>query len=495
MKNRFVKLISSILFLSSFSFLSSCKKNENDEFTIFSINDLHGSLKESVSDSELGVAKLEYAIKHDIDYSKNSSIIIAVGDMFEGGYLAHEDKTLTDSVLASMGVEAMVLGNHDFSWGIATIKDLKAKAKYPYLACNIIDENGSHTNDISDDYTIIEKDGLKVGIIGCASAQSSILDSALNGYTFSTSLSYIGDSIAALDEKKCDIKIVAVHNSYTNKYVSSIAQTFNSTQIQGIFGAHTHKFEKETLSNSIPFLQGGCNSKGYCKMTFDKKEKKVKRFSYVNDCYNNYNNIEDSLLNNDIVSEISEADKKFYSDETICEFDSKFRRYNELNKFIPYVMIGEAKRLGWTSSNQFLAIHNLAGIRSDIPAGYATKETLFKTEPFDNKVKVILNVKGSLISSTLSNIESNYKSEHYAYMAEDEKEFSQDKVYDIITIDYVSESRYWPISNTQYDFDCQNNASDNKNNKVKYIFDAMIDFIKSEAVNGKCKKYCARDFR
>lgn len=517
MKNK--RIITSILFGFIFSFLSGCVSinssqssstsskttptftsstltTKPEEITIFSINDLHGSLKESPSDGELGVAKLDYALKHDEDYNPDTSIIISSGDMWEGGYLSHEDKYLTDDVLAKMGVEAMVLGNHDFSWGIDTIKQLRAKSKYPYLACNIANENGRHVNDFSDNYTIIEKAGLKVGVIGVASAESSITSSALEGYTFSENISLVRECVRALENEKCDITVLAIHNNYEYKFTSEIANNFTQSQISGIFGAHTHQFEKETIgSNKIPYLQAGCNSKGYAKMTFSLPTKKVKSFSYNSNVYNDFNNTDNSSLNQDILNKINEADLKYNPTETICEFDTKFRRYYELNKFIPYVMMGEAKRLGWTSKNKFLALHNLAGIRSDIPSGKATKEILFKTEPFDNKVKVIPNVKGSALSSTMGVVESAYKTDHYAYMCEDEQEFSTSKTYDIITIDYVCESKYWKINNPRYNLDRTNNNGNNNNNKVKYIFDTMIDFIKSEGKNGSYKIYHGSDFK
>ena len=102
---------------------SSEEENKPEIITIFSINDLHGSIKEYPYQKELGLAKLEYAIKHDIDYDPETSIIISCGDSWQGGYLSHEEKTITDSLLSKMGVECMVLGNHEFDWGLETIRN------------------------------------------------------------------------------------------------------------------------------------------------------------------------------------------------------------------------------------------------------------------------------------------------------------------------------------------------------------------------------------
>ena len=73
--------------------------NKPELITVFSINDLHGSLKENPDEGELGLAKLEYAIKNDVDYNPETSIIISCGDSWQGGYLSYKERTITDELL------------------------------------------------------------------------------------------------------------------------------------------------------------------------------------------------------------------------------------------------------------------------------------------------------------------------------------------------------------------------------------------------------------
>ena len=417
-----------------------------DTITVFAINDLHGCLKENISSGELGVARLDYAIKHDVDYDSKTSIIISSGDSWQGGYLAHMEKTITDELLGQMGVQAMCLGNHEFDWGIDVIKELKEQSPFPFLACNIKNPNGKHTNELSDNSTIIEKAGLKIGVIGAIGSEqeSSIATNSLSGYSFSEDLNYIDTEITNLQSKNCDLIVLSVHDSCneSSNYVTSIGNRFDTTQIQGIFGAHTHSFEKETVgSNQIPFLQGGCNSYGYSKMTFSIEKKKVIDYSYVK-AYSGYYNVEDSQLNQNIVELIASEDGKYNGDEEIFEAQGTFRRYYELNKFIPEIMLNQAIFYNWKSSNELIAIHNLAGIRSNISSGMVTREMLYKVEPFDNKVKIIKNISGSKIASLLGNIKGTYQSQYDAYMCESNESFDSSKTYDVVTIDYVSEGNY-----------------------------------------------------
>ena len=61
--------------------------NKPKTVTVFSINDIHGSLEPYVDpdygNKELGIARLAYAIKNDEDYDPNTSIILSSGDAWQ----------------------------------------------------------------------------------------------------------------------------------------------------------------------------------------------------------------------------------------------------------------------------------------------------------------------------------------------------------------------------------------------------------------------------
>lgn len=461
--------------------------NKPELITVFSINDLHGSLKENPDEGELGLAKLEYAIKNDVDYNPETSIIISCGDSWQGGYLSYKEKTITDELLGEMGVEAMVLGNHEFDWGINNIKDLKEKSPFPFLACNIRDPHGAHTNEISDNHAIIEKAGAKIGIIGVMGAkeESSIAASSLAGYSFDSRTDIIADEVNYLTGENCDLILLAAHDSYKNEngYINSIASTFDTTQIQGIFGAHTHYFESgEAGSNKIPFVQGGSNSRGYAKMSFSLSNKKAIDHSYEK-AFSKFYNTDSSLLNQTILSRIEEADKLYNGSEEICQLQGDFRKGYELNKFVPEIMLKQAINYGFKGKNELIALHNNSGIRASLSSGSLTREKLFKVEPFENKVKIIKNISGSKVGGLLGTINGSYSSKFYAYMRETDQAFDSSKTYDVVTIDFVSEGygmRYFGDA-PQYDL----------RNEKPFILDIMIDYLQSS----ENKVYNASDYR
>ena len=123
-------------------------------------------------------------------------------------------------------------------------------------------------DDLVDEYKIIERDGLKIGIIGIigqdqiTSITSSIWEDIIFLEPTETVLS-LSDELKG--EKGCDIVIVSAHAGYNNlssefiKKTTSISPVTNKRYIDVCFTAHSHGFDDE-LINGVPFIQSG--SKG-----------------------------------------------------------------------------------------------------------------------------------------------------------------------------------------------------------------------------------------
>ena len=474
---------------------STASKELPDTVTVFSINDVHGSLELDEENRELGLARLEYAIKQDKDYDEDTSIILNGGDAWQGGYLAYKDKTMTDKILSEMGIEFLTLGNHEFDWGIKAIQDNQAVAPYPYLGCNILDKNAERASFVKGS-TIIEKGGVKYGIIGAIGAdqESSISEGLLEDYYFSEDLNLIQKEVDFLQEQDCDLILLSLHDSVDSPYTLSIANTFTSDAIQGIFGAHSHRFENAKIGNhNLPYVQGGSNAKGYCKMTFNMKSKQATNTYYTN-AYSSYCDIDenDPVLNSNIQSIIDEASQQFQPDTSLCYFNGDFRRYYELNQFVPESMILAAQKQGLGSThggNELLAIHNLGGIRSNIASGEGTMRKLYKTFPFENTVEYATNILGSDINKMLeysASCPTIYASDYYCFMTESRTALDLSKTYDIVTISYVTGTSYF------------RNAVNNTNvyplypDKTAYY---TLDLISDRISNPAGQTFYASDYR
>ena len=423
--------------------------NKPKTVTVFSINDIHGSLEPYVDpdygNKELGIARLAYAIKNDEDYDPNTSIILSSGDSWQGGYLAHEDRSLTDKLLGELGVKARAVGNHEFDAGLDKREERSKKAPYPYLGLNIVNSQGEIPS-FRKKSTIIDQGNVRYGVIGVidSNIEDTIRAGAMGEYTFSDSRTLISSERDALYQQGCDLVLLSAHADKDSRYIQSIGNTFLPNKLNGIFGGHSHRFQNVKVgTHQIPYVQGGCNSRGYAKRTFDLTTKKATKEYYVNASI--YYNTSDSLCQRDILNTLKDANSAHPTHE-LATFQDTLRKENELHNFIPQVRIdyGKSQGLGEEKTGRkIVAIHNLGGIRSSIPEGVRTEKELFKFSPFDNLVVKSREVKGSQIRSSIGKDTGNNVTGYYCYRVEGKAALDSSATYDVITIDFVSTSSYW----------------------------------------------------
>src|SRR5690606_27023497 len=64
------------------------------------------------------------------------------------------------------GYDAMTLGNHEFDNGAEIMKKVLARANFPLLCANITERHTGELIDIAQPYLLLERKGVKIGILG-----------------------------------------------------------------------------------------------------------------------------------------------------------------------------------------------------------------------------------------------------------------------------------------------------------------------------------------
>jgi 5'-nucleotidase/UDP-sugar diphosphatase len=97
-------------------------------------------------------------------------ILLDSGDMFQGTPEGIFTKGLASAILMNqLGYSAAVPGNHDYDYTEASLRALAAKAGFPLLAANIFLKDSPETRpDYLMPYTIVEKAGKKIAVLGLA---------------------------------------------------------------------------------------------------------------------------------------------------------------------------------------------------------------------------------------------------------------------------------------------------------------------------------------
>lgn len=250
---------------------ASFEENTVKTVTFLAMNDTHGHLE---NESNAYIAKSGAYIKQQ--KAERDAVVIAVGDMFQGTAISNltKGRAMVES-MNLIGFDAMVIGNHEFDWGIQEIAKFANKdesdgeANFPFLAANIYHKGTTNILDFAKSYTVVESNGLKVGIIGIIGEglTNSISASMVKDYEFGDSVEAVKKAAFELRKNElADIVVLATHNGV--EYNHEYSELSGDYKIDAIFNGHTHLQESSSI-NGTPFIQSGSNGEYVGKVTLD----------------------------------------------------------------------------------------------------------------------------------------------------------------------------------------------------------------------------------
>jgi 2',3'-cyclic-nucleotide 2'-phosphodiesterase (5'-nucleotidase family) len=256
---------------------------------ILHTNDLH-SFFEGSRAGKGGYARLKTIVdelKREALSQDVPTLFLDGGDFGEGTsfYMADEG---ADSLrmLDQLGIDAAVLGNHDYmQGGKGLAKQIeKAKLKAKILSANLSGEWAMGLRGKIPSMVFYQKAGIKIGVFGLSTAEPHFQYPILNpGVIFAPYLAVPPMELYAR-AKKADFLIALTHIGFPmDKFIVK-----NSKEIDLVVGGHTHIrlakpfMQKNLNGKEIPILQAGSNAMGVGQLIieFDPKTKKHQFISY-----------------------------------------------------------------------------------------------------------------------------------------------------------------------------------------------------------------------
>lgn len=190
--------------------------------TILGTSDMHGNIwgysyEDNTETTNNGMARL-YTYIQEVRAENPATFLIDDGDDIQGTIMTDDlyNKTPEEehpmmAAMNYMGFDSMTLGNHEFNWGIPTMQTILSQAEFPVLAANVRDADGNYVTGAG--WTIIEREGIKLAVVGVVTPDIPIWDGGKEGIEDCT---YEGASDAvkaALEEigDQADIIMVSAH--------------------------------------------------------------------------------------------------------------------------------------------------------------------------------------------------------------------------------------------------------------------------------------------
>ena len=428
--------------------------NQLTDINFVMINDTHGAFTDSSQGYSIG--RVDSLVEY-LEATKGDYIFIHNGDAFQGSYVSGQTYGLAMiEALNASSLDCFVIGNHEFDWGIDKIAQYadgnpaNGEADFPFLGANIYYKGTQTRPDWIDAYTIIEQDGIKVGIIGIIgdSHESSILTRYVKDYDFVNPIQIIKSTAEYLrNTAGCGVVVVATHD-YDVSVNEDIAALSGSSRIDAIFCAHTHENITESVTRSdsvvIPVVQ--CSHK-------NQNAKEVVITVQGLDTFSSYTAKLHYPSSYDISDDVQTVIAKYSSiidesNEVLGSASSTISK-STLGAYAVDAMLND-EYASYEFGDVDVAIINTGGVRATINQGDITRAEVFEVFPFNNAV-VLVNIKGSLLKSLCQQNSSYF----YIKVSSSIGSYSslQDNViYQLAVIDYVFEgTRYTQFSGLSAD--------------------------------------------
>src|SRR4029079_6533557 len=140
---------------------------------VVGLNDFHGQLEQTTTliDGRTvtvgGAAQLQTMFDEEEQTLPGRTVLLSAGDNV--GASPPNSALLDDGpaidVENAWGLDATSLGNHEFDFGLERLFAHQARANFPFLSANIVEEATGRTPDWLQRSRVFTIDGTKVGVI------------------------------------------------------------------------------------------------------------------------------------------------------------------------------------------------------------------------------------------------------------------------------------------------------------------------------------------
>lgn len=183
-------------------------------------------------EAPFGLARLSQAVKYEkAKYGADHLVVTDAGDCLQGSPLASYAHSLPiaeglapfTAAYNAVGYDARCLGNHDFNFGLDYLSWYVTHNRAPIINDNVLDAN-TETPRFGQTYQIIEKAGIKIGLLGVVTPYIPHWEQAdhIAGLKFVSAAKQVRH-YAKILKPQVDILAVMYHGGFENDPVTGEA--------------------------------------------------------------------------------------------------------------------------------------------------------------------------------------------------------------------------------------------------------------------------------
>lgn len=424
-----------ILYIAFVLLLGACAPKEKKRITIFYTADEHGWMVESQKADGAAAMMQLWKDKEGYTLEADSFLVLSGGDMWTGASVSTLFKGQSMfQVMQAMGYDAAALGNHEFDFSRDTILARTQRSTFPFLAANVRNDKGDVACFVKP-WHIIERNGVKVGLLGLANTETpnTTSASAVENLTFTSYDETLRAFVPQMREAGAELIVVLGH--ICKEEMFSLVELASAMNIPLITGGHCHMQVLES-KDSVLMIESEPYFRSYVKVVleYDQATKTSK------------------VLSSEIVKNTSET-----RDERIAALVKQWEieANKSLDVNIGYSQTGIARNSdmmrqmvvdAWLQEmpDADLAVTNTGGIRQDIEQGELLVGDILGLLPFNNEL-LKLKVSGAELNDFIARLASLSETYIWAGLSPNSK-YEEDESYVLVTTDFL-----YALTETHFD--------------------------------------------
>lgn len=370
---------------------------DGQRLRIIATNDLHGALDPAhttrgkpVGGATAMAASIERAQREC--QSPCVTLLVDAGDMFQGtaeSNLAHGRPVV--ELYNALGYAAAAVGNHEFDWGLDTLRQRMREARFSILGANVQYRNGRDVQWIPDD-TLVERGPYRIGIIGVIGPETYGSTMAANVATlrFAKPAPIVDSLTRDLRARGADVVVVLAHSGAFCKKngtqscdggVISMARDLRE-RVDAVVSGHTHTLV-DFQTRGVPIVQAQSSGRAVAVLDLapgaaedgGKGEMIAERVYHVSS---------GAHASPEIEAIIDRADARVATlvNRPVARLAAALPRRGD--EYPLGNLIADAQR--WAGQADAAFVNN-GGIRTGLQAGTVTYGDLFEVQPFANPLR------------------------------------------------------------------------------------------------------------
>ncbi len=391
--------------------------SDSVRIALLATNDFHGALLPMTpgwaeGDTIGGAATLAAYARAVQGRFPGATLHLDGGDMMQGTIVSNltHGRAATEA-MASVGVDAAAIGNHEFDWGVDTMISRIEGSAFPWLAANIFEKATGERPEWARPYAWLEAGGLRVAVIGGTTTSTpwTTLPANVEPYEFRDIADVVNELAPRLKAEGADLIVVAAHAGAVvgegeDTWIGEIAEDARqiAAPVDLIVSGHTHS-HVDAVVDGIPIVQARSSGTalGVVTLTFDRGAGRV--VDHTVDVWTmGAEGVDPPPDVARLVTGYAAAVEELAS-RPIAVLGGPLARDPREAETQLGDLIADAQR---AATGTQIAIMNPGGIRAEMEAGAVTYADVFRVQPFMN-VLVTFELTGEELRRALEHAVDN----------------------------------------------------------------------------------------